>query len=136
MVIFIMVLAILSGAFFGWEEGIRYNLQYNNLKDPDRKIESKWHNISMVSRLLTLIWGMTLGIIFVFNLHVIVLSILSVVIYWIISDGIQNIVKGRHFFAISKLDGISGSTSITEKIASWYVKVLAAIVLVILLFII
>jgi hypothetical protein len=51
-----------------------------------------------------------------------------VVIYWTMTDGLQNLLKGRNFFAIS-----DGTMNPIEKYSTWYVKLIFFIISIIIL---
>ena len=53
-----------------------------------------------------------------------------VVIYWVMTDGLQNLLKGRNFFAIS-----DSTMNPIEKWSTWFVKLVLFILSIILIWV-
>ena len=104
-----IILFSLSASLFAYEE----YCEWMENKDPEnRKLwDKKEHNASFFHRLSLLL----VGFLYPFGIKEI---LLCVVIYWMLTDGLMNLLKKRNFFAISEDSG-----SMIEKYSTWYVKI-------------
>ena len=100
---------LVSASLFAYEE----YCEWMENKDPEnRKLwDKREHNIGFFHRASLLFVG------FLYALGTKEI-LLCVVIYWILTDGLMNLLKKRNFFAISKDSG-----SMIEKYSTWYIKI-------------
>lgn len=96
---------VLSAVAFAYEEYAEWMHELNHSKwDFREKIASVFHRASLLIVGLTYPYGLAELLFFL-------------VIYWTLTDGLQNIFKRRNFFAISE-----GTMNPIERFSTWYIK--------------
>lgn len=107
----------LASSLMGLSEVIRYHLEPKAVSPIQKKrLNVMWHiykDLGIISY-MAVAWQLPVNDLILLAIHIPVLY----AIHWIMSDGIQNLLKGKNFFYISKTSG-----NYVEKFGLWYVKV-------------
>jgi hypothetical protein len=107
---------IVGAILIGLSEVLRYHLEPQAGSERLRKrINTAWHiyrDLGIVSYML-LAWQLPQDLFLLVMWLPILWSI-----HWILTDGVQNLLKGRDFFYISPTSG-----NYVEKFGKWYIKI-------------
>ena len=115
----LIVFAPLAFAYTQWDF-------LRNLEDTaNRDYNRDWHGYQWLTLLLSVCLGYALSF-----FSVIYYPFVAVML-WTLSDGFQNKLKGKKFFAIS-----DQSMNVIENFSQWYVKIPLLIVSIIIIFLI
>jgi succinate dehydrogenase/fumarate reductase cytochrome b subunit len=107
---------ILSATSFSYEEFFEW-MEHKDWKKYDRleKIASVFHRGSLLAT----------GYFYPYGIKEILFFL---VIYWLMTDGLQNLLKNRNFFAIS-----DGTRNPIERWSTWYVKLIFFIISILIM---
>ncbi len=130
---FILITIILAAIFAGATDGTQWKENYSGqVQDPAtlKKENFIWHNTQFFERPFIFLTGMIIAFETGFNWYLIARISLAAIVFFIVNDGVQNVIKNQSFFHVS-----STTTALTEQFAAWYYKIPALIIILILNFI-
>ena len=126
MTISITIAAIFAGVTDGeqWREKWSGRVESQAV---EKTINSIWHNTQFLERCFILLTGIIIAFETGFNWLLTGRIALAAIIFFIVNDGVQNLLKSQSFFHVS-----TTTTALTEPFAAWYYKIPALIIILIL----
>ena len=113
----IFLYIFIASTLMGLSEVIRYHLEPKAVSPLQKKrLNVMWHiyrDLAIISY-MAVAWQLPTNDLILLAIHIPALY----AIHWVMSDGVQNIMKGLSFFGRSKTSG-----NYVEKFGTWYVKI-------------
>ncbi len=104
---------IIAGSLLlGISEVLRYYVEPKTVNvNYKKRINTAWHIYRDLAIICYTVYG------YLLYSETLWIIIPSLIVHWILSDGIQNLIKGKNFFYISPTSG-----NYVEKFGLWYIK--------------
>jgi hypothetical protein len=127
--ILIILTIIIAAIFAGITDGEQWREKWSGRVQSqavEKTINSIWHNTQFMERCFILLTGMIIAFETGLNWLLIDRVALAAIIFFIVNDGVQNLLKGQSFFHVS-----TTTTALTEPFAAWYYKIPVLIIILV-----